>query len=132
VERLRALWPTVIAHARTTSPMLGTLLADTEVVTVEGGVVAIRVLDANLGHAEGIDHKRDALGKLVGQYVSDAVRIRVVGARAAEPAAGPSPVPSRPVRMTEATANAERLKVLRAKDPTLGAAVDALDLELLE
>jgi hypothetical protein len=34
--------------------------------------------------------------------------------------------------MTEATANAERLKVLRAKDPTLGAAVDALDLELLE
>jgi hypothetical protein len=34
--------------------------------------------------------------------------------------------------MTEERANAERLKSLRAKDPTLSAAVDALDLELLE
>jgi hypothetical protein len=34
--------------------------------------------------------------------------------------------------MTEETANLERLKVLRAKDPTLGAAVDALDLKLME
>jgi hypothetical protein len=36
------------------------------------------------------------------------------------------------VRLTEERANAERLKVLRGKDPTLNAAVDALDLELLE
>ena len=35
-------------------------------------------------------------------------------------------------RMTEQGATAERLKSLRAKDPTLSAAVDALDLELLE
>jgi hypothetical protein len=34
--------------------------------------------------------------------------------------------------LNEASANAERLQVLRAKDPTLSAAVDALDLELLE
>jgi len=34
--------------------------------------------------------------------------------------------------MTEERATAERLKTLRAKDPTLSAAVDALDLELLE
>ncbi len=34
--------------------------------------------------------------------------------------------------MTPQSANAERLKSLRAKDPTLSAAVDALDLELLE
>jgi len=35
-------------------------------------------------------------------------------------------------RITAAGASAERLKSLRAKDPTLSAAVDALDLELLE
>jgi hypothetical protein len=41
-------------------------------------------------------------------------------------------VAQRPARLTEQTANAERLKRLRDKDPTLSAAVDALDLELLE
>jgi len=38
----------------------------------------------------------------------------------------------RPARLTEDAARAERLKTLRAKDPGLNAAVDALDLELLE
>ena len=38
----------------------------------------------------------------------------------------------RPARLTTETANAERLKLLRGKDQTLGAAIDALDLELLE
>jgi hypothetical protein len=34
--------------------------------------------------------------------------------------------------MTEEGARNERLKSLRAKDPALNAAIDALDLELLE
>jgi hypothetical protein len=34
--------------------------------------------------------------------------------------------------MTPGEAQSERLKALRAKDPVLNAAVDALDLELLE
>ena len=38
----------------------------------------------------------------------------------------------RPPRLTEEGARAERLKTLRAQDPSLNAAVDALDLELLE
>ena len=40
--------------------------------------------------------------------------------------------PSRTARMTPGEAQAERLKALRAKDAALNAAVDALDLELLE
>src|SRR5207247_1869007 len=47
LERLQALWPSVVAHARATSPMLGTLLGETAVVAAERGVVAVRVLDAN-------------------------------------------------------------------------------------
>ena len=42
------------------------------------------------------------------------------------------PPAPRPGRLTEETVKAERLKVLRTKDATLNAAVDALDLELLE
>ena len=127
LERLRSLWPEIVAHARATSPMLGTLLGETAVVAAERGVVAVRVLDANTGHVTGIDHKRDALAKLVGEYVSEPVRIRVEGAARAEPGRT-----ERPARLTTETANAERLKLLRGKDQTLGAAIDALDLELLE
>ena len=127
LERLRSLWPEIVAHARASSPMLGTLLGETEIVAAERGVLAIRVLDANTGHATGIGHKRDAVAKLVGEYVSEPVRIRVEGAARAEPARG-----ERPARLTTESANAERLKLLRGKDQTLGAAIDALDLELLE
>jgi hypothetical protein len=52
--------------------------------------------------------------------VTEAVRVKL------------APAGGRPVRLTEEGANAERLKALRGKDPTLNAAVDALDLELLE
>jgi len=107
--------------------MLGTLLGETAVVAAERGVVAVRVLDGNAGHATGIDHKRDALAKLVGEYLIEPVRIRVEGVGRAESGRG-----ERPARLTTETANAERLKLLRGKDQTLGAAIDALDLELLE
>jgi len=127
LERLRSLWPSVVAHARVTSPMLGTLLGETAVVAAERGVVAVRVLDGNAGHATGIDHKRDALAKLVGEYLTEPVRIRVEGVGQATAGRG-----ERPARLTTETANAERLKLLRGKDQTLGAAIDALDLELLE
>ena len=127
LERLRSLWPSVVAHARVTSPMLGTLLGETAVVAAERGVVAVRVLDGNAGHVTGIDHKRDALAKLVGEYLTEPVRIRVEGVGQAAAGRG-----ERPARLTTETANAERLKLLRGKDQTLGAAIDALDLELLE
>src|SRR5574341_1370538 len=80
LERLRSLWSTIVARARSTSPMLGTLLAGTEVAKVEGGVVAVRLLDASAGHAEGIEHKREAIEKLIGPYVTQPVRLRVEGA----------------------------------------------------
>jgi len=56
------------------------------------------------------------------------VRVKLAPAGVGDPR---TPV-ERPVRLTEEGANAERLKSLRGKDPTLNAAVDALDLELLE
>ncbi len=128
-DRLRALWPDIVARARAVSPMLGTLLGESDVRDVSGSLVTIAVRESAPGHAEGLEHKRDAVTKLLGEYVMGTVRLAVEVASAApgtEPAAGPPP------RLTAASANAERLKVLRGKDPTLSAAVDALDLELLE
>ncbi|HZH80142.1 MAG TPA: hypothetical protein VFD68_02490, partial [Gemmatimonadales bacterium] len=126
VERLRSLWPRVIEDARVKSPMLGALLERAEVVSVDGAAVTIRPLDTNPVHTEGLERQREALSQLVGRYVTGPVRIKLEGAGSGERSF------PRPERLTEEGARAERLKALRAKDPGLSAAVDALDLELLE
>lgn len=126
VDRLRSLWPRIIEDARTKSPMLGALLQVAEVVGVDGETIAIRLLDTNAVHAEGLERQREALAQVVGRYAIGPVRIKLEGAGSGERST------PRPTRMTEETARAERLKSLRAQDPGLSAAVDALDLELLE
>jgi DNA polymerase-3 subunit gamma/tau len=126
VERLRALWPRIVDDARVKSPMRGARLEQAEVADVQGGSVAIRLRDTNPVHAEGLERQRDALSQLVGRYVTERVQVQLQGAGGGE-RSGP-----RPGRLTEEGARAERLKALRAKDPGLGTAVDALDLELLE
>jgi len=131
LDRLRALWPRIVDDARTKSPILGALLQVTEVADVDAGAVTIRLLDTNPVHAEGLERQRDALSQLVARYCTGPVRIRQEGAGAAGGATRDRSAP-RPARMTEEGARAERLKTLRARDPSLNAAVDALDLELLE
>jgi DNA polymerase III subunit gamma/tau len=126
VERLRSLWPRIIDDARAKSPLLGALLEQAEVADVAGGSVLLRLRDTNPVHAEGLERQRDALSQIVGRYLTGPVGIKLEGVGSGEPSA------PRPGRLTEETARAERLKTLRAKDPALGAAVDALDLELLE
>ncbi|PYO62641.1 MAG: DNA polymerase III subunit gamma/tau [Gemmatimonadetes bacterium] len=126
LDRLRALWPRVVADARAQSQLLGALLAATEVAAVEGTTVTIRLLEDNAVHAQGIERQRDALVQLVGRYLTVPARVAFAG-----PASGAAPRP-RPVRLTEDAARAERLTQLRASDASLNAAVDALDLELLE
>ena len=126
LDRLRALWPQIVSDARASSQLLGALLATTEVAAVEGTTATIRLLEDNPVHAEGIERQREALARLVGRYVIGPVRVVFAGP------AGAAPLRARPVRLTEDAARADRLTRLRASDPALNAAVDALDLELLE
>jgi DNA polymerase-3 subunit gamma/tau len=126
VDRLRALWSRIVVDARAKSPMLGALLERADVVSIDGVTVSIRPLDTNPVHVEGLERQREALAQLIGRYVTEPVRIKLQG-----PGSGERSTP-RPGRLTEEGARAERLKALRAKDPGLSAAVDALDLELLE
>src|SRR5712691_4244420 len=126
LDRRRALWPRIVDDARTKSPFLGALLQVIEVAGADAGTVTIRLLDTNAVHAEGLERQRDALAQLVGRYLAKPVRIQLDGAGSGERST------PRPGRLTEEGARAERLKTLRAQDPSLNAAVDALDLELLE
>jgi len=126
LERARQLWPGVVEQSRFTSPLLPSLLADSEISAVREGVLVLRIAAA---HRDGIERKRESITRLLEPHFAGAVRIDL------EAVAAPAPVgnlAAPPARLTEATANAERLRVLRAKDPTLSAAVDALDLEILE
>jgi DNA polymerase-3 subunit gamma/tau len=129
LDRLRALWPRIVDDARAKSPILGALLQVTEVADVDAGAVTIRLLDTNPVHAEGLERQREALSQLVARYCTGPVRIRQEGAGGGVSRDRSAP---RPARLTEEGARAERLKTLRAQDPSLNAAVDALDLELLE
>jgi len=126
LDHLRSVWPRIVADARAKAPMLGSLLAEADVTAVERTVVMLR--PARAGHGEGLERQTDLLGQVIGRYVTESVRVKVVAAAAGAPGAAAE----RPVRLTEEGANAERLERLRGKDPTLNAAVDALDLELLE
>ena len=92
-------------------------------MAVEGRSISIR--PGHAVHAEGLERQRETIAQTIGRFVSEAPRVSVVTGGLAAPASAPE-------RMTEQGATAERLKSLRAKDPTLSAAVDALDLELLE
>ena len=124
LDNVRSVWPQVVSDARAKTPLLGSLLAESEVAAVEGRNVLVR--PGHAVHAEGLERQRETIAQLVGRYISEAPRIKIVEQGAAKTAASP------PSRMTAEGASAERLKSLRAKDPTLSAAVDALDLELLE
>src|SRR5213083_3058332 len=118
LDNVRSIWAQVIADARGKTPLLGSLLAESEIAAVEGRDIIVRP-----GHAvpaEGLERQRETIAQLVGRYVSEAPRIRIVESGAARTAG------SAPSRITAEGANAERLKSLRAKDPTLSAAVDAL------
>ena len=117
LDHLRAVWPQIVADARTKTPLLGSLLAEAQVAAVEGTAVTLR--PGNAGHAEGLERQRELIAQLIGRFVTEPPRVTV--------AAG-----ERPLRLTAERANAERLNALRAKDAGLNAAVDALDLELLE
>jgi hypothetical protein len=108
-------------------------VAATEVTAVDGTTLVIRFVDENPVHAEGLERQREVLMQLVGRYVSEPIRIKL-----AEPSAGggggggAAAARTRPARLTEDGARADRLARLRAEDPRLDATVEALDLELLE
>ena len=119
LENVRAMWAQVVQDARAKTPVLGSLLAEAEVVAVEGRTITLR--PGHAVHAEGLERQRETIAQALGTYISEAPRVTIAagGGKGSE-------------RMTPEGASAERLKSLRAKDPTLSAAVDALDLELLE
>ena len=72
-----------------------------------------------------LGRQREAVEKLLGEAVGAPVKVALVDQSAANP-------PQRARRLSESEARAERLKVLKGRDPALEAAAEVLDLEVLE
>jgi DNA polymerase-3 subunit gamma/tau len=123
-EGLRQAWPDVVEAARQESRFLGEALAACRVGSVAPPVVRIEI-DPDQGVLMGaIERGQAAVEALLGARVGAPVRL-TVQTGASEPEA-------RPRRLSQAAMRAERLKDLRGVDPALDAAVDELDLEIVD
>jgi DNA polymerase-3 subunit gamma/tau len=126
-EALQGAWADIVAEARAEGPFLGQALAACELGDVAAPVIALRMADADPGLALTLERQRERLAGLLGRIVGTVVDLRLEGGDAAAPAAK-----ARPQRLSDQALRADRLKGLRARDPALDAAADALDLEIVD
>jgi DNA polymerase III subunit gamma/tau len=122
---LEAAWSHAVTLARESSRFLGEALAGARLMEVAPPAVTIAPGD-NPIHADALTRQREVVEGILGRLVGQPVRL-LMGSGAATAAASP-----RVKRLSDAEARAERLKVLRGRDPALEAAADVLDLEVLE
>jgi len=116
-------WPHLMAAARQQSRFLSEALATATITEVAPPVVWLAA-EGNPTLAEGLQHQLKAVEGLIGKLVGSSVQVRMAAEKeTAEP---------RVKRLSEGQARAERLRILRTKDPTLEAAAEGLDLEALE
>jgi DNA polymerase-3 subunit gamma/tau len=127
LEGLLRAWPDLVGAARDQSRFLGEALAAGRPVAVQAPEVTLAVPDGNPIHLEALGRQREAVEGLLGAAVGGTVRLMV-----ADPTSGGGAPPPRARRLSEAEARAERLRVLKSRDPALEAAADSLDLEVLD
>ncbi|MFN8645259.1 MAG: DNA polymerase III subunit gamma/tau [Gemmatimonadales bacterium] len=126
LEGLVRAWPDLVAVARAQGRFLGEAMASARPAAAEAPMVTLTVPDGNPIHVEGLERQRDAVQALLSEALGAPVHL---GITAGGPGPGSSP---RARRLSESESRAERLRVLKGRDPALEAAADSLDLEVLE
>jgi len=127
LEAVQAAWADIVAEARAEGPFLGQALAACELASVAAPRITLRMADADPGMAMTLERQKGRLAGLLGRVVGAVVDLVVEGGAA--PEAAPK---ARPQRLSDQALRADRLKGLRARDPALDAAADALDLEIVD
>ncbi len=127
LEALTAAWPDLVRVAREQSRFLGEALASAPPAAVAGGSVTLKLAPGNAMHLEALTRQREAVEGLLTKASGQPVRLTL--SEAGPPDGGPA---VRPRRLSEGQARAERLQVLKGRDPALEAAAESLDLEVLE
>jgi DNA polymerase-3 subunit gamma/tau len=123
-DGVRRAWPGVVEAARLESRFLGEAL-----VACRIGVVAPPTVELEIDPGQGV-----LMGAVErGQRTLESLLAARVGAPVALIVrAGSTESTARPRRLSEAAMRADRLKDLRGVDPALDAAVDELDLEIVD
>ncbi|HEY8106050.1 MAG TPA: DNA polymerase III subunit gamma/tau [Gemmatimonadales bacterium] len=124
---LRAAWPVVVAAVRERRPFLGEAVGTAEPAEVEAPWLTLRLPESAGLFVQPLQEHAALVEEIVGRAVGQPVRLRI--------ASGPlvdAGTPVAPRRMSEASIRADRLTHLRAKDPALDTAAEALDLEIVE
>ncbi len=127
LESLTAAWPDLTQVARDQSRFLGEAVNAARPAGISGSVVTLALNDNNPIHVEALGHQRSAVEKLLSDAAGRPITISVTQGDADTAAAPPIRR-----RLSESEARAERLKVLKTRDPALEAAAESLDLEVLE
>ncbi|HTS88948.1 MAG TPA: DNA polymerase III subunit gamma/tau [Gemmatimonadales bacterium] len=127
LEGLVGVWPALVGVARDQSRLLGEALAAARPVRVESPSVVLALPDGNPIHLETLERQRNAGERVLAQVLGGPVLMSIAEGPAEEGGSAP-----RTRRLSEAENRAERLELLKARDPTLQAAADSLDLEVLE
>jgi DNA polymerase-3 subunit gamma/tau len=126
LDALRAAWRTIVDEVGRRRPILREALADVTPTAIDGTVARLTVGSAS--HLEGLDRARKGLAAAIHAVTGHTVRIELDDPTELQG----DPTPSEPRRLNEESDREQRLHRYRQKDPSLDAAAEALDLELLE
>lgn len=121
VEGLREAWSAIAARLGERRQLLRAALEDAVPVEVAPPELTVELPESSI-FARALEENAALVEEVIGEAVAQPVRLRIAVRSGAEA----------PRRMSEAMLRAERLKGLRARDPALDTAVDALDLEIVE
>jgi DNA polymerase-3 subunit gamma/tau len=126
-DGLRAIWSEVVATANRQSMLLGQSL-DHATARMETPGAAILAFGPEEGvFREGAERFLSTIETILSARMGGTIRVTL---ESGSPT--PAPAARKGGRMTDETIRADRLGELRRKDPTLDAAADALDLELVD
>jgi DNA polymerase-3 subunit gamma/tau len=127
VSALQSAWPEIVAQLRERSQFLSQALAATSPSAVDAGWLTVTLAEANPLFAEKLETQATVVEEVLRPWVDEPLRLRV-----SQPAATDTIAAARPNRLTQGSIQADRLRSLRAKDPALDTAADALDLEIVD
>jgi len=125
-QGVRTIWDQIIAVGRAESRFLGEALAACVIASVAEPEIHLRLPPEQSVLRQAIERGRDRVEQLLTARLGRPVRVLVADAGA------PSRSAERPRRLSEGQLRSERLQGLRGVDPTLDAAVDELDLEIVD
>ena len=119
-------WPGIVARARDKSPLLATVIEHLKPVGLTGNRLAVIPDDDAMHMAEGAQRQLGAVEDAISTALGRRLEVSV-----GDPGAAPSKS-DKPKRLSEKDLKAEKLREFRAKDATLDAAAEALDLEIVD